>query len=90
MKTYYNSISFVNTVAAYFVNDYFILVFISSKRLPGIKARFLTASKMYHKEVRVKDHCAFIMDLFFKSQYRLTMIVSSGVMQGPNITVLLT
>ena len=54
MKTYYNSISFVNTVAACFVNDYFILLFISSKSFPDIKARFLTASEMYHKEVRVK------------------------------------
>jgi DNA-binding response OmpR family regulator len=40
---------------------------------PGVKVCFLTASEMYHKEVRVKDHCAFNIDLFLQKQYRLTI-----------------
>ena len=66
MNTYYNSTSFVNTVAAYFVNDYSFPYLFPLKGFPGIKARFLTASEMYHKEVKVKDHCAFNMDLFLQ------------------------
>jgi len=65
MKTYYNSISFVNTVAALSTIISFSYLF-PLKGFPGIKARFLTASEMYHKEVRVKDHCAFNMDLFLQ------------------------
>ena len=33
---------------------------------PDVKVCFLTASEMYHQEVREKDHCALNRDLFLQ------------------------
>jgi DNA-binding response OmpR family regulator len=33
---------------------------------PDVKVCFLTASEMYHQEVREKDHCALDRDLFLQ------------------------
>jgi DNA-binding response OmpR family regulator len=38
---------------------------------PGINVCFLTASEMYHEEMREIEHCALNKDLFLQNQYRL-------------------
>ena len=38
---------------------------------PGVKICFLTASEMYHEEMREIEHCALNKDLFLQTQYRL-------------------
>jgi two-component system, OmpR family, response regulator ChvI len=42
---------------------------------PGVKVCFLTASEMYHKEARVKYHCAFNMDLFLQKPISIDDLV---------------
>ena len=42
---------------------------------PRVKVCFLTASEMYHKEVRVKDHCAFNIDLFLEKPISIDDLV---------------
>ena len=46
--------------------DGFVLYELLKTVDPGVKVCFLTASEMYHEEIREVEHCALNKDLFLQ------------------------